>query len=286
MCSGNSHSCDFNTVPDVKHGDSDEVHVCRETCQSCGFDPEETCPGGTDYCPEDIFMYKTLPIYAGQHHDAGYAEYIATQKPGLGPEVCVTLKLENGWQLTSVDENSQSIKMHMCPLEPPGSAPGQYPFKNLAQHYQAADGVTFCYPVGTEAAREQGLVPLEDGGQLYVAVHLDVQLNGETETAWVKYGEMYEEEQQLAALATTQDSLFSSPTSQSTDIRFQAMIPQIFIKTNGSKPKTQVSGEKGKKGGGRRLGAQQGWGEYLKMKCCASAADDICPEIATLDTIG
>eukprot|EP00984_Skeletonema_dohrnii_P012160 scaffold4904_cov113-Skeletonema_dohrnii-CCMP3373.AAC.4 len=179
-CTGDNYTCpeDKNYGDDGVLGEDGaeliEASVCRPVCESdgCKDDIEEVCPGNTDTCPDDVIFERVLDLIAGQHFTAGSVVVNATDDGDGSTEVCVTIYLDDAWELQSTDE---PIKMEINTEGGIRSSPGSYTYKDLVV------GEKSCNTFSNNATTPT----------VYFAVHVDVQKVGEegsAETAWAKAG--------------------------------------------------------------------------------------------------
>jgi hypothetical protein len=258
-CTGDSHVCpqsDLKYGPDVQvfnesgnlvEGDM----VCRGTCESCPYDVEEVCPGREDACPSDVIFQEELDVMAGQHHDAGYTTITATDLSldgdfGTKVEVCVTIKLENGFELQKDDSGvvkNDSIKMELNDvggLE--NKSPGGFNYKGLAAGYEEPNGVTVCHYFHIQS---------DESSTIYFTAHLDVVGPSGSETAWPK-------------LPTSTDGTASTTTG--------SLLPHVFVKKSPKKgPNVQVVAAT-EDGGGDGIG----WGNWFTFSIGCATANDTC----------
>jgi len=258
-CPGEGPSEAFYKCPeDIKYGPDVQVFnesgnlvkgdkVCRGTCESCPDDVPEVCPGGQNACPSDVIFQKELDVIAGQQYDAGYTTITATEldeKTAEGiplVEVCVTIKLENGWELQKDDSGAtkqDSIKMELNNvggLE--YKSPGGFSYKDLAARYDA--GVTECYSFPSEPTT------------IYFTAHLDVVGLSGSETAWPK-------------LPTSTNETVSTTTG--------SLSPHVFVKKSPKKgPNVQVATTTEDGGGGGI-----GWGNWFTFSIGCASVNDKC----------
>jgi len=134
-------------------------------------DPAEVCDGMSDTCPNNVILTESVCIYAGQDQDAGSVTFTASEQSYNEHQLCVEMKLDNGWKLDS--DSDEPIQVEIAMDGTPFTIPRRFRYNMSSSEIVMLANGNYKLCISTVPSAESNF-----------AINFDVMKDNQRATAW------------------------------------------------------------------------------------------------------